>query len=153
MRTLSTRLLCAACILIVLSCCSCRARRATTFTAESARAEVSASVSREQLQWRNLVMFDSVIELTPRDTLRRVRYVRLTSSVADTLRFASTELLADSSARVTQTIQQEPFTAQSNKRGQAWLCSIRVIGLAVIFFVFAAILHLIVKFFIYLRRN
>lgn len=67
------------------------------------------------------------------DTVKMVtRSVTVRQVQTDTTAAASTELRSDSSAKKTQTSLQTPLTAQSKKKGQAWLCPIAVFGCVII---------------------
>lgn len=71
------------------------------------------------------------------DTIKMVtRSVTVRQIQTDTTAAASTELRSDSSAKKTQTTLQPPLTAQSKKKGQAWLCPVVLTGCVIFLCVF-----------------
>lgn len=71
------------------------------------------------------------------DTVKMVtRSVTIRQIQSDTTAAASTALRSDSAAKKTQTSLQPPLTAQSKKKGQAWLCPVVLTGCVIFLCVF-----------------
>jgi len=104
------------------------------------------------IHYANWVILDSLTTVRGRDTIRAVRRVTVQAQAADTFISASTELLRDTAAKVTQKTEEPPLTAESKKRGVAGLRSRVRMALCVFFFIFFAISLLCVKKNVFLRR-
>lgn len=124
-----------------------------TFTAEQSHEVVSRYETTSQLRRLDLSLIDSVVTLSPRDTLRSVRYVKLSASLSASDTAASLALRRDSSAAVSEQVIEKPLLAESNKRGQRWLRPLCFVGCVALFAIFFALFLALVKIFVYLQRK
>jgi hypothetical protein len=71
------------------------------------------------------------------DTVKMItRSVVLREIQSDTTSAASTALRSDTAAKKTQVDLKTPLTAQSKKKGQAWLCPLALFGCVLILLIF-----------------
>lgn len=83
--------------------------------------DVSKYETAQQLYHVDLMLIDSLVQLSPRDTVTRVRYVRATTKAVESREAATTETQTDSVASVETQIELKPIAAESIKNGSAWL--------------------------------
>lgn len=101
----------------------------------------------------DLFLMDSVVELTPRDTITRVRYVRASSKAQESIETATTQTRTDSTASKTEETEVTPIAVIKKKNGEAWLCPRVRMAIRIIILIFLTCLLLYVKKNIFLRRN
>ena len=98
--------------------------------------DVSSFETTSQLFTENLVLIDSLVELTPRDTITRVRYVRATKTqrTADTTKSVQTTI--DTTATKGAKYVQTPIAVEEyKKRGSVALRHVRTAcGLLLVIF-------------------
>lgn len=63
------------------------------------------------------MVIDSVVELRPRDTVTRVRYLRASGSSVTTIDAAATQTHTDTAAATVEETEMSPIAAKSNKSG------------------------------------
>lgn len=145
MSTQSIKVLAASFILVAPFFCTCKSKGKVTQYYNESRRDVSKYESASQLISIDLFLIDSIVELTPRDTTTRVRYVRASSILRDTIAAAATEAKRDTTAAIQTQTNPIPNAVQSNKSGVTGLCPHCKIALCIIFLIFLIILVLYVK--------
>ena len=99
------------------------------------------------------MVIDSVVELRPRDTVTRVRYLRASGSSVSTIDAAATQTRTDTAATTVEEISISPIAAESIKSGVTGLCPHVRTACIVTFCIFLVILLLYVIKFLLLRHN
>ena len=116
------------------------------------RVDVSRFETASQLVWLDLISFDSVVELTPRDTVSRIRHVRASITLRDSSDRVSTYTRTDTAAGRQTQIVVEPIAAESKKNGVVSLCAWVRMACWIIFLIFFTYLLLRVKKWLLLHR-
>ena len=135
LKVLSLLLLLAAFTLIVSSFVSCRARQRQTTSTHVELRQYTDTALLVRVRLADLVQLETLRAYPSGDTQVVVRSARLSARFADTTQQTTFELHSSHSADTTQTIAVGPLTAESKKKGLAWLCPL-VGSVCVIIFVF-----------------
>lgn len=106
--------------------------------------QYSDSVLLYRVRLADLVQLETLRFIPSGDTLTVTRTARLSARFADTTKQTSTELHSSHSADTTKTAQWRPLTAESKKKGLAWLCPI-VVSVSVLFFLIFLWLYRFIK--------
>lgn len=118
-----------------------------------ASTNVSSYETAQQLHDVGLSVIDSLVILTPRDTIRRIRYLRASTQTNSTFIEASTSHQTDTAISTSTEMPIKPIAAQSKKRGGASLCASVRMALWLIFLIFLTYLLLRVKKRLLLRHK
>lgn len=145
LKVLLLLLLLAAFILIVSSFVSCRAKLTQTTSTHAELRHYSDSVQLFRVRLADLVQLETLRFIPSGDTLTVTRTARLSARYADSTMQTSTELHSSHSADTTKTAQWHPLTAESKKKGLAWLCPLVVSVCVIIFAFFLGLLWYIKK--------
>lgn len=144
LKVLLLLLLLAAFILIVSFFVSCRAKLTQTTSTHAEVRHYSDSVLLYRVRLADLVQLETLRFIPSGDTLTVTRTARLSARFADTTKQTSTELQASHSTDTTKTAQWHPLTAESKKKGLAWLCPL-IVSVCIIFFVIFVTIVLYIK--------
>lgn len=153
MSRLSARLILAAFILIAPLFCACKSK--AKLSTEVKRDDVTVAQLQSiaaslHLDW---VVYDSVLELTPTDTSRRVRVIRGSLTRRDTTTTADTLCATRLDSTTILEMTPSPIAAQSiKKRGRTRSAERNVCAWCTFFTIFFVLL-LFVKIFVFLRHN
>ena len=93
----------------------------------------------------DLVQLETLRAYPSGDTLTIIRSARLSARLADTTQQTSTELHSSHSADTTKTAQWRPLTAESKKKGLAWLCPLFFLVCVIFLAFFIGVLRYIKK--------
>ena len=100
----------------------------------------------------DLFIIDSLVQLSQRDTMTRVRYMRATTQLHDTTTTIDTTKQSVSAHCDTQKNDTTPIAAQSNQRGEPANRTKCDVGICAIFLIFLTIFVLCVKKMLFLRH-
>lgn len=100
----------------------------------------------------DLFLIDSIVELTQRDTVTRVRYVRASTRVRDTTAKATNKTVADTTAVARTQIAQTPIAVEEKKKGGSVASRHVRMALCIFFLIFFAVSLVCVKKSLFLRR-
>ena len=100
-----------------------------------------------------LMIIDSLVEMSPVDTTTKVRYVRAVKKIQQDFDAATSQTHIDTTTKTQTQTRQIPDAGQKKKNGLASLCASVRMALCIIFLVFFTILLQYVKKNIFLRRN
>ena len=133
-------LLVVAFILIALLLLSCRAKQYLGQLQAMERSKITNLETTSSLYTLDLFILDSLVELTPRDTVTRVRYIRASKTVRDTTAAASSLETSDTIAAANEEIRGVPIAAESIKNRETGLRPLsqvfEYVGFAVFFVIF-----------------
>lgn len=116
------------------------------------RTEITRFENASQLMSLGLSVIDSFVELTPRDTFRRVRYIRVSKSSVTSYDASESQTQTDTASSTQVEIAVSPIAAESIKSGVTGLCPRCRMAIILIFCIFSLIFVLFVKFILPLRR-
>lgn len=143
----------AASILIALSLFACKSSEQTSLIKATHKTDVSRFETASILHNLTYTLIDSVIELSPRDTVTRVRYVRAKSEVQSNLSATENQTLTDTIHESKEESVLTPIAAAEYKKGVS-VASRRVrMANTVLFIVFLTIFIVSVKKMLLLRRK
>lgn len=104
------------------------------------RSKITNLETTSSLYTLDLFILDSLVELTPRDTVTRVRYIRASKTVRDTTAAASSLESSDTIAAANEEIHGVPIAAESIKNRGAGLRPLskvfEYVGFAIFFVIF-----------------
>lgn len=109
------------------------------------RSKITNHETASSLYTLDLFILDSLVELTPRDTVTRVRYIRASKTVRDTTAAASSLETSDTTSAANEEIRGVPIAAESIKNREAGLRPLsqvfEYVGFAVFFVIFLVFLQ------------
>lgn len=117
-----------------------------------ARTEITRFENATQLMSLGLSVIDSVVELTPRDTIRRVRYIHVSKSSVTSYDAVASQADTETAAATVEEISISPIAAESIKSGVTGLRPRCRMAILLVFCIFSLIFVLFVKFFLPLHR-